>query len=367
MSGEATREAWLRLHLVPGLGPKLTAELLRRFGSPLRILQASAGELATVPRIGEATARQLTAAFKEVDTAKEFAAAAEHQATLVHDGHPDYPPGLKEIADPPVVLFQQGQWQPADAQALAIVGSRQCTDYGRRTTERLAKELVAAGFTIVSGLARGIDACAHRAALEAGGRTIAVLAGGLAKVYPPEHRELAREVATRGLLLSETPMRMAPLPEMFPRRNRLISGLSRGVLVVEAHAESGALITARHAVEQGKDVFAIPGPIDSAASAGPLQLLRAGAVLVRKVEDILEHLGSPLAAVPAPAVRQPPPNLPPAQLQLWEQLGPAPRQVDELVQATGLNVAEVGDALLHLELAGRVRRLPGNRFERRGG
>jgi DNA processing protein len=363
--------ARLKLHLVPGLGPRLTAELLRRFGSATKTLNASPGELVTVPRIGEQTARQLAAAFRTVNAEKELATAAEVNARLLYPGHADYPAALQHLADPPVVLFQLGTLLPSDARAIAIVGSRQCTDYGRRVAQRLGKELAAAGFTVVSGLARGIDGCAHRAALEAGGRTIAILASGLARVYPPEHKELAQQVTASGALLSETPMKMAPLPEMFPRRNRLISGISLGVVIVEATEESGALITARHALDQDRDVFAVPGPIDSATSAGPLRLLRDGAILVRKSQDILDHyssnltkLGTPTASAIAPPV--PPPNLPPLQLLVWEKLATTPLHMDELVHQAGINVAEAGDALLHLELAGRVRRLPGNRFERRG-
>lgn len=366
---DAETLARLKLHLTPGLGPKLTAELLRRFGSAARTLLASPGELETVPRIGAQTARQLAAAFREIELEKELSALAEAGAELLHPAHADYPEKLKEIPDPPAALFLLGKLLPCDARAVGVVGSRRCTEYGRRTTAKLTKELAAAGVTIVSGLARGIDGCAHQAALEAGGRTVAVLAGGLGRVYPPEHKELAARVAAQGALLSETPMKMAPLPEMFPRRNRLISGMSLGIVVVEANAESGALITAKHALEQGRDVFAVPGPVDSEASAGPLQLLRDGAILARKAEDILEHYSSSLTnagvqlSAPPPA---PPPNLPPIQLLLWEQLGAGPAQMDELIQRTALSVGEVGDALLLLELAGRVRRLPGNRFERKG-
>lgn len=391
---DETTVAWLRLSLTPGLGPRLVSALLERFGSPAAVLQATAAELQSVPHLGPKVANQLLAAWREQDAvlAQELAAVAQAQVTVLGRTSAAFPSRLRQLADPPIVLYQRGTWMPRDEWAVSVVGSRQCTSYGRRQAERLVGELARRGFTIVSGLARGIDGVAHRAALEAGGRTIAVLAGGLSRIYPPEHRDLADAIVAAGALFSESPMNMAPLPDMFPRRNRLISGFSLGVLVVEAHARSGALITARHAAEQGREVFAVPGPIDSEASAGPLELIRSGAVLVRSVDDILERLdGRPAEAVEAagqaPAeltssTRQPQPNvaampavtstqaaflppLSPAQQKLWEALNRPGMHQDELIQSTGLDSAEANSALLLLELTGLVRRLPGNRFERR--
>jgi DNA processing protein len=242
-----------------------------------------------------------------------------------------------------------------------------------RIAERLAAGLAQRGVTVVSGLARGIDAAAHRGALAGGGRTLAVLAGGLAKIYPPEHADLAANVAENGGLLSETPMGMSPLPEMFPARNRLISGLCRGVIVVEAAIKSGALITAKHAAEQSREVFAVPGPVDSEASGGTLQLLKDGATLVRHAEDVLEALGqaSTVMAEPGsgraavPVVRPPPANLTPAQQKLWDLLAAEPIHADSLVQQSGLAVTDASTALVMLEMQGLIRRLPGNRFQRK--
>jgi len=253
-----------------------------------------------------------------------------------------------------------------DAKAIAMVGSRQCTSYGKRVAERLAGGLVRAGFTLVSGLARGIDGAAHRGALQAQGRTLAVLAGGLSRIYPPEHEDLAEEVAASGGLISESAMRMEPMAGMFPARNRIISGLSRGVVIVEANEKSGALITARHAAEQGRPVFAVPGPIDSLASAGTNALIRLGAVLVRNVDDILEELeGISTARRSTQAVAAtPPPGLDEMQQRLWEFLASEPRHLDEMVQQLKIDVSLISRSLLMMEMKKVVRRLPGNRYER---
>ena len=246
---------------------------------------------------------------------------------------------------------------------MAIVGSRQCTSYGRRMAERLATGLAHKAYTVISGLARGIDAAAHHGALQAGGRTLAVLAGGLSKIYPPEHAELAQEIQGAGALVSEAGMAMEPLAHLFPPRNRLISGLARGVAIVEAAERSGALITARQAAEQGRVVFAVPGPADSAASAGTNALIRQGAILVRGAEDIIEEL----EGVKAPAkevLSTVPPGLDDGQRQLWELLQQQPQHVDDLARQANRPIHEVTSALMMLEMKKAVRRLPGNLYER---
>jgi DNA processing protein len=373
--------AQLKLHLIPGLGPKTTEALLTRFETAERILRTPASELATVPHISEKTAGQLAAKIGNLQVDEELDLIAKNGVQLLYKNQVQFPAALREIPTAPQFLYCQGSLNQTDERAIAIVGSRRCTNYGQRTTARLAEGLARAGWTIVSGLARGIDAHAHQGALKAGGRTIAVLAGGLAKIYPPEHTDLANEISNHGAILSEMPMGVAPLPELFPRRNRIISGLSRAVIIVEAAAQSGALITARLAAEQGREVLAVPGPIDSESSAGPHQLIRQGATLVRSVDDVLEVLGElpQLEASSASGERaqpdngsekrkplEPPPNLSPVHLQIWQALGNDGALVDDIVTGTALSVSEINSALMMMELSGRIRRLPGNRFARKG-
>jgi len=353
----------LALHLVPGLGPRLTAALLHRFGSAGAVLQAGIAELAEVPHIGTKLAQQFHQSMNEVDVGAELERMAANGVRLLVRGQGDYPQSLETIPDSPHLLYLRGTLQPSDSNAVAVVGSRVCTRYGQRIAERLAGELARAGFSVVSGLARGIDGLAHRGALKAGGRTIAFLAGGLSKIYPPEHTDLAGEVAASGALLTESAMCMEPMAGMFPARNRLISGLSRAVVVIEAAEKSGALITARHAAEQGRAVFAVPGPLDSPASAGTHYLLRQGAVLIRGVEDILEELDGVRNSRRSTPV-SPPPDLDPVQRQIWQLLQDQPRHVDELAQQASLPISQITGALLTLEMKKLVRRLPGNHYER---
>jgi DNA processing protein len=353
----------LALHMVPGLGPRLTAALLERFGSAGAIRQASAAELRSVPHIGPKLSEEFFTALRTIDVDAEVEQMASHEVGLLVHGTPQYPASLAEIADPPPILYLRGALQPQDANAVAVVGSRHCTAYGRRVAERLAADLVRAGFTVISGLARGIDGAAHRGALQAGGRTVAVLAGGLSKIYPPEHADLAREVQAAGALLSEATMRQSPLPDMFPARNRIISGLCKGVVIVEAAEQSGALITARHAAEQGREVFAVPGPIDSPASAGCLELIRKGARLVRGIDDVLEEFGG-MASPASSMSAEPPPGMDATQRRVWEAIIEGPRHLDELAQQLALNVPQLSTALMMLEMKKAVRRLPGNRYER---
>jgi DNA processing protein len=284
----------VRLSMVSGVGPLLRKALLERFGSAAAVLAATRGELQGVDGIGPKTSARILAAHEEVDAEGELQLAAEHGLDVLTEASPDYPRPLRQIHDPPGVLFRRGTAQPQDELAVAVVGTRHATRYGLAQAEQLAASLARTGFTVVSGLARGIDAAAHRGAMAAGGRTIAVLANGLLEIYPPEHVKLADEVAASGYLISESPPRMMPLSGAFPQRNRIISGLSVGTIVVEAANRSGALITARHAYEQGREVFAVPGPIDSRVSHGCHALIKDGAKLVESIDDVLDELG-PLA------------------------------------------------------------------------
>lgn len=369
-------QANLALALVPGLGPKLTAALLSHFGSASAALSATAAQLIEVPLVGDKLAQSFAASFRTVDVKKELDRLEKHGVSPVLKSDPRYPPRLTTIDDAPSLVYLRGEPIPADANAIAIVGSRSCSSYGKRITERIAGDLARAGWTIVSGLARGIDGVAHRSALDAGGRTIAVLAGGLSKIYPPEHADLADAVAKQGYLITETPMTVAPQPGMFPARNRIISALARGVVVVEANIKSGALITVTHAAEQGREVFAVPGPVDSEPSAGCLDLLRKGVRLVRNAADILEDIRGIAPPDPVPDFKaQTMPEMPrllpsmpegldDASQRIWAALV-EPTHVDELSRRTQLGVADLSRLLMLLELKRIVRRLPGNIYDRR--
>jgi DNA processing protein len=368
--------ALLTLHLLPGVGPRLTAALMERFGSAAATLRARAEQLRQVPHIGEKLAGQIAEALQRMDVDAELAEMDRHQVRLLLRGSPEYHASLAQLDTAPFLLCICGTLQDRDHRAIAVVGSRQCTGYGKRMAERLAGDLVRGGFTVVSGLARGIDGFAHRGALQAGGRTLAVLAGGLSKIYPPEHTDLAGQVQESGALLSESTMKQEPLPGMFPARNRIISGLSLGVVIVEANDKSGALITARHAAEQGRPVFAVPGALDNPASAGCHRLIRQGAILIRSVDDILEELQGTVATTSAASrdgqaaptlfgdTPAEPPGLEDRERRVWQCLLEKPRHLDEMVESLGLGVAELSGLLMMMEMKRVVRRLPGNRYER---
>jgi len=274
----------------------------------------------------------------------------------------EYPKLLLEIPDPPPYLYVKGELRGSET-AVAIVGSRRASTYGMHTTTRLASDLAGHGITVVSGMARGVDTAAHRGALSSGGRTIGVLGCGIDVIYPPENRRLFEEMASSGAIVSEFPLGTLPLAENFPRRNRIISGMSRGVLVVEAMEKSGSLITAQYALEQGREVFAIPGNINSGASRGTNRLIKDGAKLVEGVEDILEELphriGTAAAAGAAPA---PDFALTPKEAAVYTLLAEAPRHIDDVIVKSGLTVGDVSAILLALELKGAVMQLPGKIF-----
>lgn len=365
-------EQWHRLELwlTPGLGPRLWQRLLSRFGTAEQVLWASLADLQQVEGVGPKLAAAIKSSRPE-QARSEWEACRSRGIQLLWQDDTGYPELLTRISDPPPVLYCQGELHPRDALAVAIVGSRHCTLYGRQTAEKLAAGLAAAGVTVVSGLARGIDAAAHRGALQAGGRTLAVLATGLAEIYPPEHADLAAEITQQGALLSEAPLHQQALPGLFPQRNRIISGLALGVIVVEASRSSGALHTARHALEQNREVFAVPGRIDSPASLGCLDLIRDGATLVRDVEDVLSALG-PLAQ-PVPLNRREQ-VLTPCELLLSEQertiLNLVAREataIDEIVRTSALETSRVLTTLTVLEMRRLIQRLPGGFVARTAG
>jgi DNA processing protein len=359
----------LCLTMVPGVGPHTFRALMDRFGSARKVLGASIPALKGVEGVGPKLAERIASARSEHDPEVELALCRQHGVRPIPRDDPGYPEPLKDIPDPPPLLYCRGTIEPVDALAIAIVGSRKCTPYGIRTAERLAQSLARVGLTVVSGLARGIDAAAHRGALKAGGRTLAVLANGLASIYPPEHDKLAGEVAASGAILSEMPMRQEPIAGLFPQRNRIISGLCLGVVVIEAAPRSGSLSTAHHATEQNREVFAVPGPVDSIASRGCHALIRDGARLVETVEDILDELG-PLVREVRPGDDAVPIRHP-AELVLSDlersilgHLDDLPKAADELIARTRLGASQVMATLSVLEMRRLIRRIPGNQYVR---
>ncbi|CAN7543284.1 DNA-processing protein DprA [Trinickia sp. LjRoot230] len=370
MSGDELR-AWLGLTHARGLTPAALRTLLAAFGMPQALRAQSFETLATVA--GEAAARAVLAppppTFDD-DVGRVCAWLGEPGNALVSLADPAYPQGLLAMPDPPPLLYVKGHLALLHAAGVAIVGSRSATPQGLEDAARFARALSAAGLAIVSGLALGIDAAAHRATLDADGGTIAVIGTGIDIVYPARHRELAHALAAHGALVSEWPLGTPARPAHFPQRNRLIAGLVRGVLVVEAALRSGSLITARIANEMGRDVFAVPGSIHAPLSRGCHRLIKEGAKLTEAPEDILEELGlAPSAASPAVA-REPSSALTPGSRAgsvaraLLAALGHAPATLEMLVRRTDMASAAVQAALLELELAGRVDALPGGRFVR---
>lgn len=299
----ADLEDWVRLSLVPGVGPKTRQNLLAALGSPQRIFAAKAAELREVEGVGSKLSREILRAVDQIDVQACLARCRDNAIDVITDQQTRYPQALRAMADPPGILFVRGEIRESDLLSIAVVGTRFASQYGLKQAERLASGLSRAGFCIVSGLARGIDAVAHRATLANNGRTIAVLGSGLLELYPPEHKQLAEKIAASGALLSELPPSSPPRSGSFPQRNRLISGLSLGVVVVEAPHRSGAIITATHAAEQGREVFAVPGRVDQPGARGCHQLIRDGARLVETVEDVIEELGPLMVPASTPRGR----------------------------------------------------------------
>lgn len=361
--------ACLRLHLSEGVGPVRFRRLVERFGSPGDVLEAGRTALQGVEGVGRKTADALLAA-KNQDIEPEIAAAAAAGVRIIGYGEAEYPALLREIPDPPICLYVRGSLTDADARAVAVVGARRCTHYGAEQARHFGGSLARAGLTVVSGLARGIDSQAHHGALEAGGRTLAVLGGGLGEIYPPEHGELAERVVRQGALLSEMPMTTPPDEARFPQRNRIIAGLSCGVLVVEGTRRSGSLITARVAVDYNREVFAIPGRVDNETASGPNQLIRdQHAKLVMRLEDIVEELGIvgfdvadkadagllPGLATPASAVQ-----LTEVERAVLEAMRGEACSVDRLLERVSLGPAQVTSTLTMLQLKACVKLQPGN-------
>lgn len=365
---------WLRLTSVSGVGPATQRQLLAAFGLPANIFAADFIAIATV--IGDRLASKLLThdSRETVEQALQWASQPGNRILTLAD--PDYPPLLLENGDPPSVLYVKGRVELLARPAIAIVGSRHATPQGERDAEAFAAELAVTGLTIVSGQALGIDAAAHRGALKVGGNTVAVIGTGADRIYPARNKELARQIAEKGAVVSEFPLGTEPLAANFPRRNRLIAGLSRGCLVVEAALDSGSLITARLAAEQGREVFAIPGSIHSPQAKGCHRLLKQGAKLVESAADILEELawiGAPCGTTNDKETALPVQNTlaldnegpsDPDAITILTALGHSPCDSDTLAQRTGLTTDRLCAMLATLELEGRLAVLPGGRYQR---
>ena len=361
---------WLLLRDVRGLAPGALCRLVQGFGSPEAVLEASEAALREVGELGShgvEAVRSQGRPHEHRDIDEELRALERHRTTVTTFLDPAYPLLLRAIPDPPLLLSVTGRVLDADRHAVAVVGSRRATPTGRLITQELSRELASLGFTIVSGLAYGVDAAAHKGALEAKGRTLAVLGCGIDRTYPSQHRGLRSQIEGSGAVLSEFPLGAPPLAHHFPRRNRIISGLSLGVLVTEAAARSGSLITARLAAEQGREVFAVPGSVRVEQSRGPHSLIKQGAKLVETVQDIVEELLPQLddslrarLARKSPAQGATQPQLEGEEAIVYELLSHEPTQLDDVIAESGLPAGRVAGLLLALELKGLVHRLPGS-------
>lgn len=353
---------WLGFNYISGIGPSKIQALLGYYGTLERAWRATESELRDIGF--DVRAIQ---SFEEARRTFDLEGYAEQVETsgakVMTWQSPDYPELLREIPAAPPLIFLRGQFEPIDRWAVAVVGTRRLTAYGRQVTHELVSGLVRNGITIVSGLARGIDAVAHRTALDEGGRTIAVMACGIDKIYPPEHRDMARQIIDgHGVIITDYPLGAEPENTHFPARNRLISGLSLGVLVVEAGEKSGALITSRFALEQNREVFAVPGNINSPVSVGANRLIQQGAKLVARVDDILEELNLKMVADQAEAKVVLPESA--EEAALISQLSSQPTHIDDLGRLTGMPSSLISSTLTMMELKGMVQQVGGMNYVR---
>lgn len=364
-------EALVALNLLPKIGPVRVRRLLDVFGSASAILEAPVDRLLRVDGVGEETAGILRSWRDHADPSSEIAEAKERGIRLITQDDTDYPAPLREIYDRPLLLYVWGELAPRDRHAISVVGSRRATTYGTHTAKKFSYQLAQAGFTIISGLARGIDTAAHEAAVAANGRTIAVIGSGLAKLYPPENFGLAEKIAAgNGAVVSEFPLHTAPDKQTFPMRNRIVAGWARALLVVECPAWSGSLITANLATEYGKPVFAVPGQVDKPTSAGCHQLIREGATLAADPSHILDDLGElpferPAAAAGPAAATDSLPELPEDEAAVYAAVSADELPVDRIIERSGLPAHVVTATLMKLEMRRLVRVFPGFRYARR--
>jgi DNA processing protein len=369
--------SWLKLIRADGVGPAIFAKLIKRFGSTERILGASVSELAKTNGLGFKTAERIAATRDKFDPVPELELAHKLGVWIINLEDERYPRVLRQIYDPPPVLYVKGSLTRQDNLGLSIVGSRRCSLYGQEQSSRFAHFLSAAGFTICSGMARGIDTAAHQGALSAGGRTIAVQGCGLATVFPAENKKLFEMISESGACLSELPLNYEPLRVNFPPRNRIIAGLSLGTIVIEAASRSGALITARAALDYNREVMAMPGKIDSPLSRGAHQLIKQGARLIESVEDVTEalgHIGEQLTehvSVAATNAAQRAEKtlfdasqlkLSDAERKIYDCLSKEPMHVEQVIADTNLAAGVVNAALISMRLKGLIKQLPGSLF-----
>jgi DNA processing protein len=362
-------EASIALNMLPTVGPVRLRKLLEVFKEPQQVLTARPNELRKIEGIGSEVADQISSWESTIDLAAELDRIRELGAKVITQESPAYPKSLREIHAPPIVLYIWGELQDRDHHAIGVIGARRTTHYGAESAKKLAYQLAYAGLTVISGLARGIDTAAHQGALAAKGRTIAVIGSGLAKLYPPENAGLAEKIrAENGAIVSEFSMEIEPDRQTFPMRNRIISGWSHGVLVVEAGLNSGALITASQALEQGRSVYAVPGHINAPSAMGSNRLIQQGAKLVMDASDILDDLQILLPeAKPSPkAAMRPLPALSEEERRIFDAIEATETSIDEITEKTDLPSSTVSSTLLQLELKRLVKQLPGKYFVKLG-
>jgi len=373
-------EKWLKLIRAENLGPITFVKLIRHFGSVDRALGASVSELAKIEGIGFKTAEQITRTRNKFDVVGELELAEKLGVWLINIADERYPALLKQIYDPPPVLYIKGSLISSDNLGMAIVGSRRCSIYGKEQSSRFAHLLASAGFSIVSGMASGIDTYAHRGAMAAGGRTIAVQGCGLANIFPPENKELFGLISKSGACISELPLKYEPLAENFPPRNRIIAGLSLGTIVIEAGPRSGALITARTAMENNREVMAVPGKIDSPLSRGANLLIKQGAKLIESMEDVTEALGyiggqlkdhimdateKTAEKIEMPLFDVSELNLSDPEKIIYDCLSAEPIHLEQIIEEADLTPGSINAALVSLRLKGLIKQLPGSLFLRK--
>lgn len=373
-------DKWLKLIRADGVGPMTFKRLLKAYRDIDTILGCSSAAFSRVKGIGSSTAEKIVRSLDNYEPQRELEQAAKLGVWLVHYLDKRYPPALRQLAAAPPVLYVKGNLARADNLSVSIVGSRGCSIYGQEQSSRFAYGLASAGITIVSGLARGIDTAAHRGALNAGGRTIAVQACGLAHIYPQENAALSAKIVENGALISEMPLNIEPKSEYFPARNRIIAGISMATIIAEADLRSGAMITAKYALENNREVMAIPGRIDSPLARGPNNLIKQGAKLIENIDDVMDELGNIGADIKpfvvqnaskaeekmtAPIFDVSKVSLSPEEKMVYEQISTQELHCDRIVNLTDLPVGKINAALMALRLKGLIVQLPGNYFKRK--